>query len=344
MSEIGKKSKQQILRILRDSGAGGSSREVCRQLAGMGVELSPRTVRLYLQELEDEGLVAAARRGRSGGRNITSRGIEEIENAGTVERLGFIVARIEQLSYRMTYHPRLAPDGTVILNLTIVDVAQAVHALREMSAVFQAGLGMGEYVGLFSEGEKVSGTVIPAGCFGIGTVCSVTLNGILLRSGVPVSSEFGAVLELREGRPFRFTELITYSGTTLDPLEIFIKAGLSKVHAAAISGNGLIGASFRQFPADAMETVQEVRNDLQSRGLDGILCFGRAGDSLLDFPVHEGRIALVVGGGLNPAAAVEEAGIPTRSRALTALFPVADLIHYREMQERALAILSSKGG
>lgn len=339
MSELEEKARLELLRALRDSDGSLSSSEASRRLAGIGMEMSPRTVRLYLQRLQDEGLVEEARRGRSGGRRITPLGQDEIDKAGMVDRLGFIVARIEQLSYNMTYHPHLQPDGTVILNLTIVDQAQALHALREMTAVFNAGLSMGEYVGLFPEGETAAGVMIPDGAFGIATICSVTLNGIFLRSGIPVVSEFGAMLEMRQGRPFRFTELITYAGTTLDPLEIFIKAGLSKVHSAAISGSGQIGASFRQFPADALENVRKLTEDLRERGLNGIISLGEPGQSLLDFPVHQGRAALVVGGGLNPAAAVEEAGIPTRSLALTSLCPVTELVHYKQMQEKAAAML-----
>ncbi len=130
MSEFENKVKLEILRILRDQEVEISSHDATRHLAASGFDLSPRTVRLYLQHLEDAGLVAQARRGRTGGRSITPQGIVEIEDARVVDRIGFIVAKIDQMAYQMTYHPRSNPKGTVILNLTVVDTAQAIHALR----------------------------------------------------------------------------------------------------------------------------------------------------------------------------------------------------------------------
>ncbi len=339
MSDIECQAKLEILRFLKQREDVVVSREICSHLTERGLELSPRTVRLYLQHLEDEGMVEPTRRGRASGRTITERGLAEIDSADAVGRLGFIVARIDHLACRMTWHPRTAPDGTVILNLTMIQEAQAIHALREMAAIFQAGLGMGEKVALFPAGSRLEDKIVPPGYFGIGTVCGVTLNGALLRSGVPVASEFGAVLEMQEGRPRRFTDLVTYAGTTLDPLEVFIKARLSQVHLAAISGNGRIGASFRQFPSVATEAVLQMQQDMKDTGLNGILCIGKPNRPLLEFPVHDGRTALIVAGGLNPAAAIEEVGIKTVNSALSILYPANRLIHYQEMQREAVSIL-----
>ena len=47
---------------------------------------------------------------------------------------------------------------------------------------------------------------------------SITLNGVLLKHGIPTTSSFGGLLELREGRAIRFVEMIHYDGTSIDPL------------------------------------------------------------------------------------------------------------------------------
>jgi len=339
MNKLEDKAKTAILRLLREHSGPVSSSRVSSLLQAREIDLSPRTVRLYMEHLEQAGFLAPARRGRSGGRMITEQGLAELEKRGVVERLGFIGARMDRLAFEMTYHPRFTPEGTVIMNLTLVDEAEAVHATREMMPVFQAGLGMGEYVGLFPSGAKTDSGPVPAGKFAIGTVCSVTLNGILLKEGIPIVSDFGAVLEFRNGQPCRFTDLIVYSGTSLDPLEVFIKARLTRAHQAAITGDGRIGVSFRQFPAAALERVVESRRLVRDAGLDGIIRIGNNGCPLLEFPVHNDRIAMLVAGGLNPAAAIEEAGISIRSRALATLYPAGELIHYRKMQKRASAML-----
>jgi len=42
--------------------------------------------------------------------------------------------------------------------------------------------------------------------------CSVTINGIFLKAGIPVTSRFGGVVEIVDGKPERFISLISYEG------------------------------------------------------------------------------------------------------------------------------------
>jgi repressor of nif and glnA expression len=339
MSSLDKTTKLAILRALNDSDQAASSSEIADQIQAFGLDLSPRTVRLHMKALEAEGLVEPARLGRSGGRRITELGISEIADAGALERLGFIVSKLDQMAWSMTYDPKHNKDGTIVLNVSLIEAAQVSHALREMAVIFQSKLGLGEYVGLFPPGTDIHNLAVPQRMFGIGTVCSVTVNGVLIHRGVPVVSRFGGVLQTKNGSPARFVDLITYEGTTLDPLEVFIKAGLTRVHEAAILGDGLIGASFREFPTGASSVVERVRHELDEKGLGGILDIGKPNRPLLDIPVQEGRTAFVVAGGLNPAAAVEEMGIATTNSALTMLYPMPSLVHYTEMQRIAMRML-----
>jgi repressor of nif and glnA expression len=53
-------------------------------------------------------------------------------------------------------------------------------------------------------------------------VCSITLNGVLLKHGIPTTSRFGDP-ELQNRKPMRFAEIIMYDGTSIDPLEVFIQ-------------------------------------------------------------------------------------------------------------------------
>ncbi|MFO7820877.1 MAG: NrpR regulatory domain-containing protein, partial [Lentisphaeria bacterium] len=287
------KQKVAILRVLRDAGAAVSSAEIAREIQANGFNLSPRTVRLYLQRLEEEGLVKHAKRGRSGGRCISRKGIEEIADAGALDRLGFTAAKVDRLAWEMDYSVTNR-KGCVVLNITLIDAANLPHACREMTAVFRAGLGMGERVALVPAGDQIGDIVVPSKKVAIGTVCSVTVNGVLLNHRVNAASRFGAVLELQGGVPTRFTDLISYDGSTLDPLEIFIRARLTEVHNAAVLGNGRIGVSFREIPTPAVKVLREVRHELDEAGLGSILLVGKPNQPLLDFPVREGRTGFVV--------------------------------------------------
>ncbi len=335
------KQKVAILRVLRDAGSAVSSGDIARAIQAYGLDFSPRTIRLYLKRLEQEGLVEGAARGRNGGRRISEQGIAEIANAAALDRLGFTAARVDRLAWEMRFDP-VKCQGKVVLNVTLIDQAYLPHACREMAVVYQAGLGMGNYLALVPAGEKIGNFEVPPRKVAIGTVCSVTVNGVLLDHRVTAVSRFGAVLELCNGEPSRFTDLIAYDGTTLDPLEIFIKAKLTAVHNAAVTGNGRIGVSFREIPSPALPDLEQVRDRLDHIGLGGILLIGKPNQPLLDFPVHEGRTGFLVIGGLNPAAAIEEAGIPTTNMALSNLYDFEKLIHYQQIQKRALELTSGQ--
>ena len=195
-------------------------------------------------------------------------------------------------------------------------------------------LAHGRLMTLLDEGEQIGETVIPGGMYGIGTVCSITLNGALIKAGIPVTSSFGGLLEIHDRAPDRFTAIIRYDGTSIDPLEIFITSGMTETGAASLTGNGFVGASFREIPSAARERVMELDVLLKSRGLGGYFKLGFPGQSLLDIPVGEGRAGMVVAGGLNAVAPLVEKGIPIKSKALSGLVDYSRLFPYEELSSR----------
>ncbi|MCD6429811.1 MAG: DUF128 domain-containing protein, partial [Deltaproteobacteria bacterium] len=164
--------------------------------------------------------------------------------------------------------------------------------------------------------------------------CSITLNGVLLQNGIPTNSRFGGLLELQGREAVRFVEIINYDGTSLDPLEVFIRSGMTDYRGAIATGNGRIGASFREFPADSRGLVENLAARLDAIGLGGFMALGWPGQSLLDIPVNEGSFGAVVIGGLNPAAILEENGHRITLRALAGLLDWQRFFHYREMIKR----------
>ncbi len=330
MAKIDAKHKVAILRVLRRAGRPIGSAVISRRIQEFGIDLSDRTIRLYLEQIEAEGLVTSARRGRRGGRTITLAGAAEIEDALVMHRVGLTAVKVDTLAYQMTFDLKKA-SGLIVLNTSIIDEKDLGRAVKEMMPVFEARLGMGDYVLLGMPGDKVGHVEVPEGKAVIGTVCSVTINGVLLKAGIPTASRFGGVLEIHEGKPLRFTDVIYYDATSLDPLEVFIKGGLTSVGRAAASGSGRIGASFREVPTPALEDVERLHAAMERIGLHCILMTGKPNQPLLDFPVHDGLTGIIVAGGLNPAAAIEEAGIPTANFALSCLVDFEKLIHYERL-------------
>jgi len=324
------KTRLAILRILQDANRPLGSTRIGERLAAMGLEVSERTIRFYLLALDRAGLT---RNLGKRGRQITEPGVEELSKARVIEKVGLLASKIDQMTYRMDFNLSRR-TGTIVLNLCVVPRPQLQQAGRLIRRVFAAGYGMGELMTLVPGGERVGEVTVPKGMVGIGTVCSITLNGVLLAEGIPTVSRFGGLLELVDGKPFRFEEIIYYEGTSLDPLEIFIRGGMTDTIGAAATGNGRIGASFREVPGASRDQVIALTRKLEKAGLGGVLMVGWPGRPLLEIPVGEGRMGVIVTGGLNPLAALEEKGVHIHARALAALVDYRELFPYPELEAR----------
>ncbi|MBN1685428.1 MAG: DUF128 domain-containing protein [Spirochaetales bacterium] len=332
MQEKIERKRLAILRILRDVGEPLGSQQITERLGDLGYDISGRTVRFHLLAMDKEGLTEYV--GKHG-RKITGKGIEEISNARVHEKVGFLSTRIDQMTCAMDFD-LVSLNGTVIVNISLIRQQDLLPACPLMSRVYEKGFSMGRLISLFHPGEKVGEMVIPAGYIGVGTVCSVTLNGVLLAHKIPANSRFGGLLEIQDFKPSRFVAIINYDGTSLDPLEIFIKSGMTDYLGATGSGNGLIGAGFREIPAQTRDRVVEIAGRLEKVGLGGFLTIGMPNRDVTEIPVSDGNIGAIVIGGLNPIAILEEAGFEVHSHALSGLIPYRRLFSYLDLEERAL--------
>ncbi|MBF0550220.1 MAG: DUF128 domain-containing protein [Deltaproteobacteria bacterium] len=329
---IDKVEKKQlaILRVIRDAGRPLTGSMITEELTALGVDISERTVRLYMLAMDQEGLTENL--GKKG-RRITERGIHELEDARIIEKVGLLSAKIDQMTFTMDFDLK-SRTGTVVINVTLSDPDQFTSIMPQFCRVYKEGYAMGRLMTLLQPGERVGDILVPEGKVGIGTVCSITLNGVLLQHGVPVTSRFGGLLEIRDKKPTRFVEMITYDGTSIDPLEVFIRSGMTDYIGATETGNGRIGASFREFPAAGRNKVKDLARRLEEIGLGGFMRIGFPGQQLLEIPVIEGRVGAIVIGGLNPVSVFEETGRRVYSRALAGLISFDRLFHYAELEDR----------
>lgn len=318
-----------ILSILRDSEKPLGGTRIAKKLQEIGYDLSQRTVRYYLKKMDQTGLTENL--GKKG-RTITLKGKQEIKSSFVIDKAGLIASKIDALTYQMDFSLRKL-KGKIILNVSTLNKRDIQKAIPLIHSVFRAGLGMGRFVRIGKPGMKIGNQLIGDATIAIGTVCSVTVNGVFLKEGIHITSRFGGILELFKGQPVRFTEIVHYNGSSLDPLEIFIKGKITSVHQAVLTGNGKIGASFREFPFVALQKVEKIRKKLEQVGLGGILMIGKPGRPLLDIPVSEGMVGMIVAGGLNPLAAVEECGVPTENIAMNTLFEFDQLVPFWELEK-----------
>jgi repressor of nif and glnA expression len=135
-----------------------------------------------------------------------------------------------------------------------------------MLPAFEAGLCVRGLVAVAKAGERLGETVVPEGKVGLATVCSIVVNGVLLKSGIPMDSKFGGIVQISRGAPLRFVALIHYSGSSLDPSEAFIRARMTSVRDVIDSGGGRILGNFREIPALSRDLAGRIVGDIRVAG------------------------------------------------------------------------------
>jgi len=317
-----------ILRVLSESHEPLGARIIARRLVDHGVELGERAVRYHLKLVDERGLTQLV--GRRDGRVLTEQGVEEMKNALVRDKVGFAISRIESLAFRTNFDWDKR-TGAIPVNVSFFSKEKFERALQAMKPAFTKGLCVSDLVAIARENETLGEITVPPGKLGLATVCSVVVNGSLLKAGVPMDSRFGGILQVRNHKPHRFVELIHYTGCSLDPSEVFIRARMTSVREATKSEQGLILANFREIPAICRPIAEEVITRLREAGLDGLLLMGNTSETVCETPVELNKIGMILLGGLNPVAAAEEAGIEAENYAMSTVMEYQDLVKVGEL-------------
>ncbi len=316
-----------IMRILSDSPEPLGARVIAQHLKGHGVELGERAVRYHLRLMDERGLTYLV--GRRNGRILTDKGLNEVKSALVKDKIGFAISRIETLSFRTDFD-FTKREGTVPVNVSFFPRDKFERALKAMRPAFEAGLCASELVALASEGERLGEITVPQDKMGLATVCSVVFNGVLLKAGVPMDSRFGGTLQMHNRQARRFVELIDYTGCSIDPSAIFIKARMTSVQNVIVGGDGEVLANFREIPSICRPVAEEVIKAMGDAGFQGIIIMGETSEPVCETPVGLNKIGIVLLGGLNPVAAAEEAGIGADNMAMSTVMEYQKLVKFRD--------------
>lgn len=317
-----------ILKVLSESTEPLGSIHIARELERHGIFLSERAVRYHLRITDERGYTQPM---GHDGRMLTAHGLEELKMALAPEQVGFIHEKLELLAFRTTFDPKTRA-GQVPINTSIIDQTEFKKAVDAMSEAFRAGLGVSDLVATASEGEKLGSVVVPKGKIGLATVCSVIINGVLLKAGIPTESRFGGVLELRDSKARRFVAIINYAGTSLDPSEQYIRAKMTTVNEAVKTGRGKILANFREIPAPARSIAQEVIDSLEESGIHGVHAMGNTSEPVCQIAIGMNRVGMVLLGGLNPVAAAVEAGVEIENIAESGMIEFNQLVSFWKLK------------
>ena len=316
-----------IMRVLRDSPEPLGARVIAQSLKDHGVELGERAVRYHLKIMDERGFTESV--GRDG-RLITQLGLEELGSALVGDKIGFVASKIEFLACQTDFDIDKR-QGKVPVNISFFPQKQFKKAIEIMKRVFQAGICVTDLVAVARQRERLGAIIVPQNKIGLATVCSVIINGALLKAGIPMDSKFGGILQIKNHKPLRFVELIQYPGSSLDPSEIYITSRMTSVGQVARKGEGKILANFREIPAICQPEAEKVIARLKEADLGGVLMMGEVSKPVCEVPVELNKVSMILTGGLNPIAAAVESGIEVENHAMSTIMEYQDLVKFWEL-------------
>lgn len=291
----------EILRILREHQEPMGAKRLSELMAERGFVLSDRAVQYYLSYLDTMGFTEKI---GNQGRILTPEGRQETDNALVDDRIGFVISKLERLAYRSTFDPSTG-TGDVAYNLSVVPRDSFEPAKAAFDEVIRAGCGFFSSYRVIDRDPR-----IPPESVGFISICSISMDGVFQRKGIPVKMAFGGRLEIEQGTPKRFRDLIGYRGTTIDPLELFISSGLTSVASFARSKTGIALANVREVPSAAKEQVEET---IRLMNTCGFVFPVTIGNRVFNLPDNPFRLSIVAFSGLNFIANCVEHGIDIKT-------------------------------
>lgn len=151
---------------------------------------------------------------------------------------------------------------------------------------------------------------------GIATICSLSIDGILINNGIMSNPKYGGLLELTE--PPLFIELISYNGSTVDPHKIFLSKNMTSISSE--SSPRKILAGFKEIPYIARDYAVELLDTLDKIGFS-IYKIGKPREVTYNAKAENYNFGVVAGSGLNSIGAVRENGVDVEVKAIEKLLP-----------------------
>lgn len=151
---------------------------------------------------------------------------------------------------------------------------------------------------------------------GIATICSLSIDGLLINNGIMSNPKYGGLLELTE--PPLFIELISYNGSTVDPHKIFLSKNMTSITKKNTPNKIL--ASFKEIPYISRDYAVELLDTLNKIGFS-IYKIGKPREVTYNAKADNYNFGIVAGSGLNTIGAVKEKGIDIEIKAIEKLMP-----------------------
>jgi repressor of nif and glnA expression len=235
-------------------------------------------------------------------------------------RLIFTLARIENLMHQVTFDP-LKKKGLIITNTSLVKHEDLEAVLRIFRDTIDSGLAVCPMIQMEENEQHVK----------IHTACSLTIDGVLLKHGIPIRPKGGGIIEVVEREPVRFTDMLMYWATTIDPIDILISQDLTGIIGMMRTGNGKILGNLQEAPMLARNRIEEVLDALAGAEFAGVLDLGEPNMDVLGISVERDHMGMALVGGTNLVAAAMESGIEMQNVSISGLTEISEMKHIDEL-------------
>ena len=234
--------------------------------------------------------------------------------------LTFSLSRIENLMHQVTFDP-MKMEGDIITNTSMVDLEMLEPTLRIFRDVMESGLAVSPYLKVETLGSRAK----------IYSACSITVSGVLLKAKVPVRPKGGGVIEVIDRQPVRFTDMLMYWATTIDPIDVLISQELTSVLEMMRTGSGRILGNLQEAPMLAVERIEERLEILAEAGFSGVLDLGEPNMNVLGVSVERDHVGLSLVGGTNIVAAAMSSGIRIDTESISGLTDIREMTHIEDL-------------
>ncbi len=299
-----------ILKVLANSEMPLGAKTIAEKLEEKAISVKKDTIQYYLRVLDNAGLTKKV---GLAGRVISDKGIEELRKGMLKERIGSFIERREEYAYQANFDVGTR-SGLVSLNLGIIDEPNLDKSLKLIKECVNRGLVISPLMKVY---QKATNRIkVPEDRVVIGLVSTSVIDAAFINSRINTFPTFAGTLQYMGYEPVRFTNVISYIGSSLDPIDLFIKSGLCEVKNVVKRGYGVIPADVREIPAIARKKAVEVVEKLNKAKIGGVLSIGEANEDVLGVPVNNYRVGVVVIAGSTPLAYLKESGIDIKIKIL----------------------------
>lgn len=200
--------------------------------------------------------------------------------------------------------------GNIISNVSYIDKDKIDYALNIMEETYNDNPKfINPYYKLINHPTDDSK-------IGLATICSLSIDGILIDNGIMSNPKYGGLLELTE--PPLFIDLISYNGSTEDPHKIFLAKNMTSI--TKNNGPSKILASFKEIPYISREYSVHLLDILNNIGFS-IYKIGKPREVTYNAKANNYNFGIVTGSGLNTIGAIKEKGIDVKVKAIEKLLP-----------------------